>query len=72
MRKGLQIELYRTDIDEGETTDVAGQYPEVVEKIKGFIIEAYSPNPYRSKDNRPLLNLERACRDNGVSKTQRP
>lgn len=66
MRKGLQVELYRTDVDEGETKDVAKLYPEIVEKIRKFMNESHIPNPYWNKDNKPLFNLERACKDNGV------
>lgn len=66
MRKGLEVELYRTDVDEGETKDVAKLYPEIVEKIKKFMKESHIPNPYWNKDNKPLFNLERACKDNGV------
>ncbi len=67
MRKGLDIELYNTEIDESETRNLAEQNPEIVEKIKGFMIESHVPNPYWDKDNKPLFNLQRACKDNGVS-----
>lgn len=66
MRKGLNIELYNTDIDESETTDLADKYPDIVEKIRGFMIESHVHNPYWDKDNKPLFDLQRACKDNGV------
>lgn len=67
MRKGLDIELYNIGIDENETINLADKYPDVVEKIRGFMIKSHTPNLYWSKDNNPLFDLHRACKDNGVS-----
>lgn len=66
MRKGINIELYDTNIDESETLNLADKYPDVVSKIKEFMIEAHTPNPYWNKDNTPLFNLQRACKDKGL------
>lgn len=67
MRKGLNIELYDMENDESETSDLSGKYPEIVEKIKGFMIEAHSPNKYWDKENTPLFNIKLACEDNGIT-----
>lgn len=39
----MEIELYDLDIDPGELNDVADGNPEIIEKIKQFMIEAHSP-----------------------------
>ena len=67
MRKGLDIELYNIGIDESETINLADKYTNDVEKIRGFMIKSHTPNLYWSKDNNPLFDLHRACKDNGVS-----
>lgn len=67
MRNGLDIELYNTDVDENESVNLADEYPEIVEKIRNFMIESHTYNPYWDKNNKPLFNLQRACRDNGIS-----
>lgn len=65
-RKGMHIELYDLESDEGETTNVASQYPEVVEQIRKAMLEAHEPNPFWDKEFDPLYNAEAACKVNGV------
>ena len=66
MRKGLSVELYDVENDERETRNVAADYPAVVDSIKGMMMRSHEPNPYWDKDNKPLFDLEKACRANGV------
>ncbi|MEP2775878.1 MAG: arylsulfatase [Luteolibacter sp.] len=65
-RKGMKIELYDITADEGEKSDVAAEYPEVVSEIRKALIEAHEPSPYWSKDNAPLFDTKAACEANGV------
>lgn len=66
MRKGLDVELYNVEKDGRETQDVAADYPSVADSIRTMMIRSHEPNPYWDKENKPLFNLEKACRDNGV------
>ncbi len=59
-RKGQKIELYDLSVDESEQTDLASEYPEVVERIRKAMNEAHTPNPFWSKDNRPLYDSDAA------------
>ncbi|WPJ95984.1 arylsulfatase [Coraliomargarita algicola] len=65
-RKGMKIELYDLSADEGEQSDVAAAYPEVVSEIRKALIEAHEPSPFWSKDNQPLFDAQAACEVNGV------
>jgi len=69
-REGLNIELYDVSNDEGEQTNVADQYPEVVDQIRQMMLEAHTPNPFWDKDNEggigDLFNTRAACDLNGV------
>ncbi len=39
------IELYNLDMDLSETTDVAGEHPEIVDEMRSLMEEAHIPNP---------------------------
>jgi arylsulfatase A len=64
-RKGI-IELYDLSKDESEMTDLADQYPEIVERIRKAMLESHEPSPFWDKDNKPLYNVEAACKANGL------
>ena len=65
-RKGLNIELYDLSGDQGESKNLADQYPEVVEEIRKMMLEAHVKSPYWDKDNKPLFNAKAACEATGV------
>jgi arylsulfatase A len=49
IRKGknhdpLKIELYDLSKDESESTDLASQYPEVVERIRDLMAKEHTPS----------------------------
>jgi len=64
-RNGQKIELYDLSSDEGETKDLAADYPEVVDRIRKAMNAAHSPNPFWSKDTKPLYNADAACKVTG-------
>ena len=66
MREGLNVELYDVEKDGRETRDMAADYPAVVDSIKDMMMRSHQPNPYWDKDNKPLFDLRKACRDHGV------
>jgi arylsulfatase A len=70
-RKGQKIELYDLSVDEGERQNLAGEYPEVVERIRTAMNEAHVPSPYWSKDNKPLYNAAAACKVTGEKKPKK-
>ncbi|PQO43021.1 arylsulfatase [Blastopirellula marina] len=49
----LKIELYDLEADPGETTDVAAEHPEMIEKMTKLMAEAHSPAPF---DKMPVLD----------------
>ena len=65
-RKGLNIELYDMSSDQGESKNLAAQYPEVVDEIRKMMVEAHVKSPYWDKDFKPLYNAKAACEDTGV------
>jgi len=65
-RKGLEIELYDVKADQGESKNVAAQYPEVVKEIRKMMQEAHIKNPFWDKDNSPLYNVKAARAATGV------
>ena len=65
-RKGLNIELYDINGDQGEMKNQAAQYPEVVAEIRKMMVEAHVKSPYWDKANKPLYNAKAACEDMGV------
>jgi arylsulfatase A len=71
-RKGMHIELYDLSQDEFEQVDVAGQFPEVVERIRQAMLEAHEPNLFWDKHNDPLFDYKAACRLNGVEPLDSP
>jgi len=64
-RMGQKIELYDLSADEGEQQDLAGEYPEVVERIRKAMNSAHVPSPFWSKNSRPLFNVQAACEATG-------
>ena len=68
-RKGLKVELYDINADQGEGNNQASQYPEVVERIRKMMLEAHVKSPYWDKNNKPLYNAQAACADTGVEYT---
>lgn len=48
-----RFELYNLDEDPGETRDLAAQYPEVLARLQGIMLQAHTPNP-----NFPVLKGE--------------
>ncbi len=64
-RKGQKVALYDLSTDEGEQTDLADEFPEVVERILKAMNEAHRPNPFWSKDTKPLYNAAAACEVTG-------
>jgi len=66
MRSGMNIELYDLEADEGEQTNVAEQYPEVVDQIRKAMLESHEPSPFWDKSFNPMYNAEAACKVNGV------
>lgn len=49
----LKIELYDLEADPGETTDVAAEHPDMIEKMTKLMAEAHSPAPF---DKMPVLD----------------
>lgn len=60
-RTGQKVELYDLSADEGEQTDVADQYPEVVEHLRKAMNASHISSPFWSKDTQPLYNARAAC-----------
>ena len=60
-RKGQKIELYDLSAEESEQKDLATEFPEVVERIRNAMNAAHEPNPFWSKDNKPLCDAKAAC-----------
>ena len=64
-RKGQKVALYDLSSDEGEQTDLADEFPEVVERILKAMNAAHRPNLFWSKDTKPLYNAAAACEVTG-------
>lgn len=60
-RKGQKIELYDLSADAGEQTNLAKDYPEVVDRIRKAMNSAHTPNPFWDKDNGKMLFNKKAA-----------
>lgn len=65
-RKGQKIELYDLSVDTSEQNDLASEFPEVVDRVREVMNKAHRPNPFWSKDNKPLYNARAACEATGA------